>query len=181
MIGRSRTHVAMATVGSPVRCCWRVFVGVLLLTSIAVLLPAALMVVLAVAVAVPGGVALNALKPVAFVWLWWLVLPYCVHEWLYIAALSVGKGTTLLRVEVGLSRVSVAPVEALSAARAGGAAISGPVGTAVLGLAATPWMCHLGLPWWISLPWMLHGMFLAPFFGDGKSLVTSLKAHTSAR
>lgn len=163
-------------VARPRRCCIAVLAGVLLSSCIAVIMPAAIAVLAVVFAAMSADLAYRAMCPIVEAWLWWLVLPHCVHEWMHILALSARGGSQTLETQVMCYRISVRPTESVTIPRSCLVAISGPMGTAMMGVFSLPIIQWLGFPWWVNLPWLYHALFLVPLFGDGKSLVMGLRA-----
>lgn len=105
--------------------------------------------------------------------LWLLVHVLCllcgflVHEWSHVAGMKLFPGVAHVVVSAGVLRFSVVPVGRLYGWQIAIVAVLGPgasclVGTLIALLAPGSFLQH----WFL-----LHAVFLLPFFGDGRSLI----------
>ncbi|WP_442543266.1 hypothetical protein ACSBOX_15680 [Arthrobacter sp. KN11-1C] len=109
--------------------------------------------------------------------LWLLVHAFCllggflVHEWSHVAGMRLLPGVAHVVVSAGVLRFSVIPVGRLYGWQIAIMAILGPgasclVGALIALLAPGSFLQH----WFL-----LHAVFLLPFFGDGRSLILGVR------
>ncbi|MBP2329748.1 hypothetical protein JOF56_010133 [Kibdelosporangium banguiense] len=149
---------------------------------------------MAVAVAAqvwPLLVFLGAFLAIALAWLarsgdstpaemaWWLfkaaalglVGSFALHESAHVMVLKRIRTVTHIAIDRMAWRTSVLPQGTMTGRQIAGVAIAGPFFCVVVG--AVLWASRLdrSLAWW----YLAHGVFLLPFFGDGRSLRQGLR------
>jgi hypothetical protein len=108
---------------------------------------------------------------------WWffktaavgLVGSFALHESAHVMVLKRIDTVTHLAIDRTRWRISVVPLGTLTARQVVGVAIAGPLSCVVVGSAL--WISRPSLAWW----YLAHGIFLLPFFGDGRSLIAGLR------
>ncbi|WP_255771677.1 hypothetical protein [Pseudarthrobacter sulfonivorans] len=113
----------------------------------------------------------------------WLVINFAcllggflIHEGAHALAGRRFRGISSFVVSSSMFRFSIAPVGRLYGWQIAVMALAGPVAAAAAGLVLWAAVPGLLLHWWF---WP-HLVFLAPLFGDGRSLVVGIR-HWSAR
>jgi hypothetical protein len=96
------------------------------------------------------------------------------HELGHAVALSLCPGVSRVRVAWSLTRVSVHPTGTLTPTHAVMAALAGPVPCVAVGLMAG----NLGYEV-VGGMYLLHGLYLLPPFGDGRSVVRALRGRAA--
>jgi len=110
---------------------------------------------------------------------WWffklaaigLVGSFALHESAHVMVLRRIETVTHLAVDRTTWRLSIFPFGALSARQVVGVAVAGPLCCVLVG--SVLWLSALDrtLAWW----YLVHGVFLLPLFGDGRSLLSGLR------
>lgn len=100
-----------------------------------------------------------------------LVGSFALHEVAHVMVLKRISTVTLLEIDRTAWRVSIVPHGALNARQVVVVALAGPA--ACVGLGAILLIVDLdrALAWW----YLAHGLFLLPFFGDGRSLISGIR------
>jgi hypothetical protein len=104
---------------------------------------------------------------------WWpfrmvtmgLVGSFALHEFSHVLMLKRIRTITHLGIDSTAWRISVLPFGAMSARQVMGVAAAGPASCLAVGCIL--WSVDRHLAWWH----LSHGIFLLPFFGDGRNLV----------
>ncbi|GAP58376.1 hypothetical protein AHiyo1_14320 [Arthrobacter sp. Hiyo1] len=110
--------------------------------------------------------------------LWLLVHVLCllcgflVHEWSHVAGMRLFHGISDVVVSSGILRFSVIPVGHLYGWQIAIVAILGPGGSCLVGALVALLAPGSFLQYWF----LLHAVFLLPFFGDGRSLILGIRA-----
>lgn len=112
---------------------------------------------------------------------WWLfrttavglVGSFALHEAAHVLVLKRIDTVVRLAIERTAWRTSIVLSGVLTARQVVSVAIAGPGACVAVGLGL--WVSDLGssLTWW----YLAHGMFLLPFFGDGRNLYRGLRGH----
>ena len=95
---------------------------------------------------------------------------FLIHELAHILVALSTPGVKKVIVSISWVTISVQPVGRISALGIFVGAVSGPVTCLIVGAVVVLMGCRLG---WI---YVLHVLFLAPFFGDGRVMITAVRA-----
>jgi hypothetical protein len=112
---------------------------------------------------------------------WWLfktgaiglVGSFALHESAHAVVLRRIDTVTHLALDRRAWRFSIVPVGALSARQVVGVAVAGPLACVLVGAALWLSVLDRSMAWW----YLMHGVFLLPFFGDGRSLLRGVRGH----
>ena len=129
-----------------------------------------------------GGWFATSGDPVLVEIAWWMVQTaavglvgsFVVHETAHVILLRRIAGVTHIAIGQTLWRFSVMPVGSLTAAQTAGVAAAGPLACVTVGALLWSITPISSLAWW----YFGHALFLLPVFGDGRCLVTALRAAT---
>ncbi|MDQ0029346.1 hypothetical protein [Arthrobacter bambusae] len=96
---------------------------------------------------------------------------FLVHEWFHVAGMRLFRGVSDIVVSAGVLRFSVIPVGRLYGWQIAVVAILGPGASCLVGVLITLLAPGSLLQYWF----LLHAVFLLPFFGDGHSLILGIR------
>jgi hypothetical protein len=99
-----------------------------------------------------------------------LIGSFALHESAHVLLLKRVPGVTHIALERTMWRFSVRPMGSLSPGELARVAVAGPVSCVAVGAILLVVSPSMSLGWF----YLAHGVFLLPFFGDGRNLVTAL-------
>jgi hypothetical protein len=114
---------------------------------------------------------------------WWffkaaavgLVGSFSLHESAHVIVLKRIGTVTHLAIDRTAWRISIVPAGALTARQVVGVAVAGPASCVAVGFALWISSPDPFLAWW----YLAHGIFLLPFFGDGRNLFNGLRGRSA--
>ena len=96
---------------------------------------------------------------------------FLVHEWSHVAGMRLFRGVSDIVISAGVLRFSVIPVGRLYGWQIAVVAILGPSASCLVGALVALLAPGSLLQYWF----LLHAVFLLPFFGDGRSLILGIR------
>lgn len=96
---------------------------------------------------------------------------FAIHETTHAMVLSRCPGVTHITIHRTAWRFSLTPLGTLTPLEAAAGAVAGPGVTVLVGAG----LYLTGLDTTLALWYLCHLVFLLPFFGDGKTLITALR------
>lgn len=102
-----------------------------------------------------------------------LIGSFALHELAHAMMLKRIEAVTHIAIDRTAWRISIVPRGTMTARQVVNVAIIGPVSCVAVGSAL--WISNLdiSLAWW----YLAHGIFLLPFFGDGRNFYNGLRGH----
>ncbi|QXJ22889.1 hypothetical protein AGRA3207_003965 [Actinomadura graeca] len=102
---------------------------------------------------------------------------FALHEVAHVVVLKRLPHVTHIAIERTMWRTSVIPAGTMTALQSAGVAVAGPSSCVIVGAGLWSMGLDRALAWW----YLVHLVFLLPFFGDGRNLVHGLREAVALR